>query len=285
MQKAADAGALAGAVYLPGDVPKAYSAAAAEAKKNGYVTGTNGVVVNAVQDSTNRRRLKVTITSPVQAYFAKVFCAVSTCTNQISETVVGTAEFTLPVPMGSPQNYYGVGTYVYNQVNTNHKQQQQRHRLGCRGQLSKHRLDESDQGKRERQQLHHRHQQWPGADSGTRSACSRAAAACRMTRRWSSTGWRSSLPTSTSAATGTSTNCYVRVEVSWNGGSSWSSAQNTSALNTIELDRQDRRQQQLHVELGRPLVELRRLQQFQLPRPTDVVRGQLELLQQPHGQP
>ena len=119
MQKAADAGALAGAVYLPGNVSQAYTSAIAEAKKNGYVSGTNGVVVTPAQDVTNKRRLKVTISGPVQAYFAQVFCALTTCTKQISETVSGTAEFTLPVPMGSPQNYYGVGTYVYNTVNTN----------------------------------------------------------------------------------------------------------------------------------------------------------------------
>ena len=45
MQKAADAGALAGAVYLPGNVWQAYSSAAAEARKNGYVNGVSGVVV------------------------------------------------------------------------------------------------------------------------------------------------------------------------------------------------------------------------------------------------
>lgn len=118
MQKAADAGALAGAVYLPGNVSSAYSTALAEAKKNGYVPG-GGVTVTPQQDAHNPRRLKVTITGPVQAYFAQVFCTVANCAD-ITETVSGTAEFTLPVPMGSPQNYYGVGTYLYNTVNVNH---------------------------------------------------------------------------------------------------------------------------------------------------------------------
>jgi len=119
MQKAADAGALAGAVYLPGNVSQAYTSALAEAKKNGYVDGASGVTVTPQQDASNRRRLKVTISGPVQAYFAQVFCALfTTCTKSISETVNATAEFTLPVPMGSPQNYYGVGTYVYDQLNS-----------------------------------------------------------------------------------------------------------------------------------------------------------------------
>ena len=118
MQKAADAGALAGAVYLPGNVSGAYTAALAEAKKNGYINGQNGVTVTPQQDAQNRRQLNVTIRGPVQAYFAQVFCAIASCTHSINETVTAKAEFTLPVPMGSPQNYYGVGTYVYNQINT-----------------------------------------------------------------------------------------------------------------------------------------------------------------------
>ena len=43
MQRAADAGALAGAVYLPGNQPLAFSRALQEAAKNGYVNGVDGV--------------------------------------------------------------------------------------------------------------------------------------------------------------------------------------------------------------------------------------------------
>ena len=39
VQRAADAAALAGAVWLPGDVPNAYTTARAEASKNGYTAG------------------------------------------------------------------------------------------------------------------------------------------------------------------------------------------------------------------------------------------------------
>ena len=154
MQKAADAGALAGAVYLPGDVPRAYSSAMAEAKKNGYVNGSSGVTVTAAQDTSNRRRLKVTISGPVQTYFGQVFCVITGCSHQITESVTGIAEFTLPVPMGSPQNYYGVGTYVYNQVNTQTNDNEWQHGLGRRGQLSeRHRLDQPRQRVIQRQQL------------------------------------------------------------------------------------------------------------------------------------
>jgi Flp pilus assembly protein TadG len=232
MQKAADAGALAGAVYLPGDVPRAYSAALAEAQKNGYVTGVNGVTVTAAQDPTNRRRLSVTVTGPVQAYFAQVFCAVTGCTHQITEKVTGVAEFTLPVPMGSPQNYYGVGTYVYNQVNTQTNQNHSNTGWDAEG---------SYQGGTG----------WinpPNASSNDNRYT--YASTNGQTQTWYSFGLQSGsggIPNDSTltidgievqladvylTGSGTSTNCYVKAEISWNGGSSWSTSQNTSALNT-----------------------------------------------------
>src|SRR3990170_5162773 len=112
MQKAADAGALAGAVYLPGDTTRAYAAARAEATKNGYTSGISGVTVTPQQDPANRRRLRVSISGPVDAIFARVFCVVAQCTEQVTARVSALAEFVLPVRMGSPQNYFGVGYLV-----------------------------------------------------------------------------------------------------------------------------------------------------------------------------
>ena len=43
MQRAADAGALAGAIYLPGDRPTAFAKARAETAKNGFTDGAGGV--------------------------------------------------------------------------------------------------------------------------------------------------------------------------------------------------------------------------------------------------
>lgn len=233
MQKAADAGALAGAVYLPGNVSQAYTSALAEAKKNGYIDGTNGVTVTPQQDSSNRRRLKVTITGPVQAYFAQVFCAITTCTNSISETVNATAEFTLPVPMGSPQNYYGLGTYVYDQVDT-------------------HSNDNDSNTGWDPETAAVSGGAWSNPtratandDSYTTTSTNNAA------QQWNTFGLQggaSGVPNDPtlvvdglevqladvyySGGSGGNTSCTVRVEVSWNGGTSWSTAQNTSALNT-----------------------------------------------------
>ena len=131
MQRAADAGALAGAVYLPGNVSGAYAAAQAATARNGYTNGVGNVVVTPQQDQTNKRRLGVTVQGPVGTYFARVFGM-----NQITAKAKSKAEFTLPVPMGSPQNYYGVGTYLYNQIDTPAQQRHRRHWLGsrrCRG--------------------------------------------------------------------------------------------------------------------------------------------------------
>jgi len=72
MQSAADAAALAGVIWLPGDPTTAYSTARAEAKKNGFENGVGGVVVTPNQDLLNKRRLKVTITGPVGTFFSRV---------------------------------------------------------------------------------------------------------------------------------------------------------------------------------------------------------------------
>ncbi len=104
VQRAADAAALAGAVYLPGDPTTAFATARAEARKNGYTHGSNGVVVTPVQDLNNPRQLNVTLSAPVNTYFMRVIGISSIDAGRASK-----AEYVLPVPMGSPQNYYGVG--------------------------------------------------------------------------------------------------------------------------------------------------------------------------------
>ena len=106
MQRAADAASLAGVVYLPGNVPGAYNAARAEATKNGYTSGVNGITVTPLQDPSNPRRLRVTIAGPVNTYFARVAGIPNFPARRDSKS-----DFVLPVPMGSPQNYYGVGFY------------------------------------------------------------------------------------------------------------------------------------------------------------------------------
>ncbi len=102
VQRAADSAALAGAVYLPGDVPHARQYAYAEATKNGYTTG-GAISVVANPDPANDKRLVVTVSTPVPTFFMRIFGIGS-----ITASRVAKAEFILPVPMGSPLNYFGV---------------------------------------------------------------------------------------------------------------------------------------------------------------------------------
>ncbi len=223
MQKAADAGALAGAVYLPGDTTRAYSAARDEATKNGYTGGSGGVTVTPAQDVGNRRRLRVTITGPVDAYFARVFCLLGDCTEQVTSRVTGLAEFVLPVPMGSPQNYFGVG-YLVDATSTTSTSAAN----STRAASTAHTGTWSSTGN-----------PYTNNDAYTTASANNAA------QQWGTFGFDGTVPSGASitairvrlddlylTGSGTSTNCQLRVEVSWNGGSSWSSAQLTNALNT-----------------------------------------------------
>ncbi len=107
VQRAADAAALAGAIYLPGSPGAAYSVARAEATKNGY-TGGSGTTITPTQDPSNPRRLNVRISTPVKTFFAQIFGM-----SQITVTETARAEYTLPVPMGSPQSYLGIHNLTY----------------------------------------------------------------------------------------------------------------------------------------------------------------------------
>jgi hypothetical protein len=103
VQKAADAGALAGVVYLPTNVPGAQTAAKNETAKNGFADGVNGVVVTVAPESQNPQILDVTVTAPVRTFFGRLFGVASFTARRGAR-----AEFILPVPMGSPQNYWGI---------------------------------------------------------------------------------------------------------------------------------------------------------------------------------
>lgn len=116
LQRAADAAALAGVVKLPGDPATGVSLALAEAKRNGYNVATTtcknalpllvepadkALEICAVQDQ-DPHQLDVAITAPVQTFFMQIFGIKS-----IQATALSKALFTLPVPMGSPDTYYG----------------------------------------------------------------------------------------------------------------------------------------------------------------------------------
>ena len=104
VQRAADAGALAGVVHLPAEPDEAEAAAKAESRKNGFEDDVAGVDVVASQDPGFSRRMIVTVSAPVDTFFMGLFGQ-----DEVTVRRSARAEYVLPVPMGSPQNYYGVG--------------------------------------------------------------------------------------------------------------------------------------------------------------------------------
>jgi Flp pilus assembly protein TadG len=100
-QNAADAAALAGTIYLPGDLTTAQNTAQSVAAANGFTNGVNGVTVTAVR-SVSVSQLQVTVTQDVKTWFAK---AIGFSTMHVSRQAV--ADYRPPVDMGSPSNQYG----------------------------------------------------------------------------------------------------------------------------------------------------------------------------------
>lgn len=123
VQRAADAAALAGAVQLPSRPTTGKADARSQAEKNGYPSLTAACPIGpstplpaicAAQDATNRNQMNVTVSAPVGTFFMRVFGIGS-----ITATRASKALYTLPVPMGSPENYYGVFGDVRNATMTN----------------------------------------------------------------------------------------------------------------------------------------------------------------------
>ena len=106
VQRAADAAALAGSIHLPGSPGTAFSTARAEAAKNGY-GNSGGTNDHADPGRRNPRRLIVTISTPVNTFFAQIFGWRSDGQRNRTRRVQ------LPVPMGSPQSYLGIHNLTY----------------------------------------------------------------------------------------------------------------------------------------------------------------------------
>ena len=101
LQTAADSAALAGSVYMP-DLVRAQTEATTSLAANGFVSGTDFVTVESKRISTNENALQVTVTdSDVDRYFSQVF------SGKQKIVVSSVAEYNLPLPLGSPLNYFG----------------------------------------------------------------------------------------------------------------------------------------------------------------------------------
>ncbi|MFB3049282.1 MAG: pilus assembly protein TadG-related protein, partial [Acidimicrobiia bacterium] len=110
IQHGADAAALGGVVYVADDAALAGAEGRAAAASNGYVDTTLGgpdtvELIDFSQDPSavaNAFQLRATITHEVPTFFIKVFGI-----NSLSIARTAVAEYVLPLPMGSPESYFG----------------------------------------------------------------------------------------------------------------------------------------------------------------------------------
>lgn len=100
VQRAADAGAHAGVVFLPADLPNATVRARGEVALNGYPVQPGTTV--SVNQEPNPNRLRVRVRTTVQNHFLQL---IGLRTQVIEREAV--AEYVAPVPMGSPENRLG----------------------------------------------------------------------------------------------------------------------------------------------------------------------------------
>ncbi len=101
LQKAADAGALAGAVYLPGDFAQASSVANATVLANLRGAKPGDVTIN-VSLGARPTQLRVSVSQSIDFIFG---AAIGVASGGVVRAA--TAEFAGPIPMGSPCNVFG----------------------------------------------------------------------------------------------------------------------------------------------------------------------------------
>ncbi|MCU1499357.1 MAG: hypothetical protein JWM47_3310 [Acidimicrobiales bacterium] len=107
IQKATDAAALAGVVWLPDEI-KARQVALDVAKMNGYDDASPNIAVTVTKSTKAPRRLKVSITDDrIGSFFYENLGG-----RKIALTRTSFAEYVTPVPMGSPRNYFGTGKLI-----------------------------------------------------------------------------------------------------------------------------------------------------------------------------
>lgn len=101
MQKAADAAALAAVVWLP-DLSKATSVAIDTARQNGFDVADSNITIVVGQLSSTDLRVSITDdNAPI--FFSRFFMSSMTIKREAVATYV------LPVPLGSPRNFFGTG--------------------------------------------------------------------------------------------------------------------------------------------------------------------------------
>jgi len=104
IQRAADAGALAGVVWMPANFTQAGTTANEITTTNGYEDGVDSAVIQVAAVPFEPSQLEVTISDTVPTFFLKIF-------GITQQTIVrkARAEYVPPLPLGSPSNQFGNG--------------------------------------------------------------------------------------------------------------------------------------------------------------------------------
>lgn len=107
MQRAADAAAMAGVVWIedPLDTSHWSTTALDVAGRNGFADGSglNGGTVGVTATKVASNQVRVCITAPALLFFSRLVIRTETLTR------CATAAFNISVPLGSPRNYLGTG--------------------------------------------------------------------------------------------------------------------------------------------------------------------------------
>ena len=105
LQRAADAAALAGVVWQP-DFTAAEAAARAEAARNGFTHGVDGIEVNVTDVGNQQLQVRI-VDTDADTFFAGLF---------LDDVEIGrqaVSEYVESVPLGSPESRFGTGTETW----------------------------------------------------------------------------------------------------------------------------------------------------------------------------
>lgn len=112
-QRAADAAALAAVVWMPSQFPKAVTVARETARANGFEHGVDGISVEVSQGGNDRQVAVRIVDSQVARFFSSIASKGAVTVGRRA-----TAQYELPVPLGSAENQLGGGHRgVYAAVN------------------------------------------------------------------------------------------------------------------------------------------------------------------------
>ena len=102
IQRAADAGALAGVIQMPDDLVQAEADARATTRTNRYEDGVDNAVITVAAVAGNPNQLDVTVRDTVDTFFTKIFGMQDVIIQRTAR-----AEYVPPLKLGSPAGIMG----------------------------------------------------------------------------------------------------------------------------------------------------------------------------------